>query len=280
MNTLKAGYVYVIHFCEKFHHAEHYIGCTRSIKSRLTAHANGLGSNLIAHHMKNGGQWQLASLYNCTIAEMRKIERSFKNVKNGGSFCSICSPSKYMRPENTLPIDVRLLNFPTHSFELRRNNPMSLCNYVIEKSCDANYLVFENGMRDVEKMFKEELGFIPNGGKQGIRSALIRGHCYAAFLGNTMLGYCYFSQNPEQVTILQVAVRDEYQRNGIGKALVNCVRNDFKNKYIIAKVRSDLPANLFWTAIGMTDTNVSKHITSESTLIVYRNVDDSLKGAL
>jgi len=272
MNNLQAGYVYVIHFDDKFHHAQHYVGCTKNVRSRLIAHAWGYGANILKHQMLQGGEWSLAGLYNCTTAEMRKIERSLKNWNNSKQFCPTCNPERYLRPPGTLPIDVRLLQgMPITSKQCREANTFFIMQKIV-RSDEYNFAQFEIDMRKVERPFKEELGFIPNGGTQGITNALKKGNCFASYNDREMAGYCYFSTNPEQVTILQIAVRDEYQRNGIGKALLQSVLDAYPTRITIAKVRNDLPANSFWKCVGMTQTNEQKHITSGSTLNVYRSV--------
>ena len=48
--------VYLIHFDEKYHHAQHYLGYTGDLENRIAEHAAGVGSPLLAAVSESGKQ--------------------------------------------------------------------------------------------------------------------------------------------------------------------------------------------------------------------------------
>lgn len=53
-----------------------------------------------------------------------------------------------------------------------------------------------------------------------------------------------------QTTLYDIAVRDEYRRNGIAKSLVQKMYNDSPHDRIVAKCPSNLPAVQFYLSTG------------------------------
>lgn len=80
------GTVYLIHFDQPYQHARHYLGWTEDITARLTAHAAGRGSRLMAVIKAAEIQWQLARTWPGTRARERQIKR-----QGGASrVCPLC----------------------------------------------------------------------------------------------------------------------------------------------------------------------------------------------
>lgn len=80
--------VYLIHFNQKLHHAQHYLGSSDDLAARLDVHRNGHGARLIQVITALGISWQLAR----TWPGGRQLERRLKNQKNGPRLCPICNP--------------------------------------------------------------------------------------------------------------------------------------------------------------------------------------------
>jgi predicted GIY-YIG superfamily endonuclease len=80
------GTVYLIHFEEPLAHAQHYLGFTDDLLTRLEQHRKGNGSRLMQVVGERGIDWILAR----TWQGSRKLERKLKNRKNSPRLCTIC----------------------------------------------------------------------------------------------------------------------------------------------------------------------------------------------
>ena len=94
----QVGTIYLIHFEEKIgdesnprSQAQHYIGWTSDLSSRLSAHELGHGSSIMAFLKQSGIKWKLVRQWKGT----RDEERLLKNQKNAKRYCPICSASPY-----------------------------------------------------------------------------------------------------------------------------------------------------------------------------------------
>lgn len=81
------GYIYLIHFKEKFHHAQHYIGWTKDVDARLERHLAGHGSRLIRAIVRSGIPFEVVRIWENVD---RHFERKLKNRKNAKFLCPIC----------------------------------------------------------------------------------------------------------------------------------------------------------------------------------------------
>ena len=79
--------VYLLHFVTPYHHARHYLGVARNLKSRLTQHAMGQGARLMEVITSAGIEWRLAR----TWRGDRQLERRLKDRKNSPLLCPICA---------------------------------------------------------------------------------------------------------------------------------------------------------------------------------------------
>jgi len=88
----KSGTVYLLHFDEKLHHAQHYLGFAENgnLESRIEQHRNGTGANIMRVIREHGITFQVAT----TWSGDRKFERRLKNRKCAGRFCPICKQLK------------------------------------------------------------------------------------------------------------------------------------------------------------------------------------------
>jgi predicted GIY-YIG superfamily endonuclease len=87
------GYIYLIHFEEKYHHAQHYIGWTENIDNRFKSHLKNNGSKLLKAVNKKGIKYKIIKTWEGT----RFFERRMKKWKKAKIFCPICNenPSKH-----------------------------------------------------------------------------------------------------------------------------------------------------------------------------------------
>lgn len=80
--------VYLIHFKQKLHHAEHYIGFVdRNLAQRLKKHKAGTGAKLLAALNRAGIPWEVARVWQDGD---RHFERKLKNRKKSRCFCPVC----------------------------------------------------------------------------------------------------------------------------------------------------------------------------------------------
>lgn len=90
-------FLYLIHFAEKRHHAQHYLGCSYNLYERLVAHANGRGAKLTKALWEDKQDWQLAAIFipkpsmKCGIFE---LETRAKQRHNSIAYCPVCQHSQ------------------------------------------------------------------------------------------------------------------------------------------------------------------------------------------
>lgn len=86
------GLVYILHFTDKFHHAQHYSGYSQNkatLKKRIENHIAGQGSNLCRHVSRAGIGIVLARIF---LRRDRHFERKLKLTRNIDRYCPICNP--------------------------------------------------------------------------------------------------------------------------------------------------------------------------------------------
>ena len=85
------GYVYLIHFEEKLHHAGHYIGWSQEyplIKGgRLDTHKKGQGARILNALVERGIGFNVVQIWH---DQNGFYERKLKNRKNAGRECWKC----------------------------------------------------------------------------------------------------------------------------------------------------------------------------------------------
>jgi len=81
------GEVYLIHAERPLAHAQHYLGWTQRLESRLDEHASGQGSPLLRAMTAEGIGWSVAKVWR---RRTRTYERKLKNRKNARALCPVC----------------------------------------------------------------------------------------------------------------------------------------------------------------------------------------------
>lgn len=85
------GDVYVVHLAERFGHAQHYIGWSRSLRNRLWHHHRGSGAHFLREVNRAGIKWAVVAVH-------RNVDRHFERaLKNRGSAARCCPPCQRMR---------------------------------------------------------------------------------------------------------------------------------------------------------------------------------------
>ena len=81
--------VYILHFTEKLHNAQHYVGCTENLPRRMNEHLHGYsnGSKLVRAVIKNGIEVIVAKVY---PDGDRALEKKIKAIKKTSLVCPIC----------------------------------------------------------------------------------------------------------------------------------------------------------------------------------------------
>jgi predicted GIY-YIG superfamily endonuclease len=84
--------VYLIHFTEKLHHAQHYIGFVEGdLGQRITLHKMSRGAKLLAAVNEQKIEWQVVRIW---PAADRHFERKLKNYKKARCFCPLCGGNR------------------------------------------------------------------------------------------------------------------------------------------------------------------------------------------
>jgi putative endonuclease len=92
-------YVYLIHFSSPLGNqakprgmATHYMGSTSLLDERLSRHAHGNGSAIMAAVHQRGIKWQLVRLWPCESKEAAlALEYRLKRAGHGPRYCYLCN---------------------------------------------------------------------------------------------------------------------------------------------------------------------------------------------
>jgi len=79
--------VYLIHFDRPYKHAQHYIGYTDNLDSRIDCHRHGNGSKLLKAVNAAGIGYKVVRTW---PDGDRSFQRQLKNQKNASRFCPTC----------------------------------------------------------------------------------------------------------------------------------------------------------------------------------------------
>jgi predicted GIY-YIG superfamily endonuclease len=78
--------VYLIHFEQALHHAQHYLGFTVNLPRRLAQHRNGTGAKLLRAVNRRGIAWDVVRIWPGGPA----LERALKSLKKSRELCPVC----------------------------------------------------------------------------------------------------------------------------------------------------------------------------------------------
>ena len=84
--------VYLIHFSQKLHHAQHYIGFVKTdLLQRIALHIDNRGAKILTAVNNSGIPWKVVRVW--TEGD-RALERKLKNYKKARCFCPVCGAKK------------------------------------------------------------------------------------------------------------------------------------------------------------------------------------------
>jgi predicted GIY-YIG superfamily endonuclease len=266
------SWIYIIHLDQPHFHAQHYVGCTAALQQRLTTHAIGDGSNFLRTIRDNGIHWQLASLYQTSHANMRRLERQIKDCSAGPRFCNICNPI-IPRIKGCVQYDIRNLPFPVDSRGLLAARPNGLPENRVRFSNENDSDQLPTWLRSVQRPDKDALGFIPAGGRReaGLDRLIPLGKIIIATSGKAKVGFLAFTLNQSgtRLTIHQCVVLDHARFAGHGRRMIDLLRSSYDDIEFSCHVRADLAANVFWQKCGFILVGSKTHKTSGSVLNHY-----------
>lgn len=122
----QVGYVYLLHFEQKFKHAAHYLGSTINLEARLELHRVGSGARLMEVIAEHGISWHVSKIWQCESPEQaRLLESRLKGWHHDGRLCPECKG---------MPADPQALlyagHWPFHVFSTPgRRQPMREVRY-------------------------------------------------------------------------------------------------------------------------------------------------------
>lgn len=96
------GQVYLIHFDQKLHHAQHYLGFCENgnLESRLETHRAGQGAKILRALNQLGIGYNIVRTWKNVS---RTFERQLKNKKKTRCFCPKCNPNAKVRNHKLVP---------------------------------------------------------------------------------------------------------------------------------------------------------------------------------
>lgn len=113
-------YVYVLHTERKLaDHAQHYVGATDDLLTRLIAHATGRGACITRAYAEQGIEWRVATVYVMEHRCQFLAERRIKRQKQYNPFCGVCSDECVRSIAGAMTVDLDTLGIPLTSRELR-----------------------------------------------------------------------------------------------------------------------------------------------------------------
>lgn len=261
-------FVYLLHFDNCLSHAEHYAGSTGDIKARLIAHATGNGARITEATQEQGINWRLAALGTVAMGAAKRTERALKDSHNLPRYCPICSPGCKKMP-GTTPYPIEMLKFKTDA--------KGLGDQAEEQDIDVRLVTPAEGKEatafilSLMRKDKDALGFIPCGGPEGIEHLVQRRQIAIVANNGQDVGYTAFTLNPSRsrLSIQQTCVQDDARHLRHGTAMVQFVIASRPLAEVVCKVREDLPAIFFWSAIGFELVRKTNHKTSGSVLLNF-----------
>jgi predicted GIY-YIG superfamily endonuclease len=102
-------YVYLLHFSSplgtKLHQAEHYVGLTNDLPSRLQEHRTGRGAKITQAAVERGLALAIGALGLVSSPDLtpRQAERRMKTIKHAARYCELCAGRRAKRMPGTTP---------------------------------------------------------------------------------------------------------------------------------------------------------------------------------
>lgn len=88
------GTIYLLHFEEPLKHAQHYLGWTADLDTRMIEHGKGSGSALMAAVKKAGIAWKLVRTWPGDTYDEKKLKQRGSAKRH----CPICRVAAGLKP--------------------------------------------------------------------------------------------------------------------------------------------------------------------------------------
>lgn len=255
-------FVYIIHFDTPLEHAQHYVGSTQHLRQRLFTHANRNGARITAAAGEAEIPWCLGNLFQTTQANGRRVEVYLKDQRNTARFCRICN-EQASAPPNSKSYPLELVNFETRSDAIIDAPSAHLAT--VETATDD---LDERFAIEMQRHLKVELGFLTH---EALHQARTRGHLVIARQDGERVGFAVYTREDaaREIKIHQCAVEDAARLRKHGRQIIETIGAMHPMHSLNCKVRTDLPANGFWEAIGFSKIRTEPHTKSGQPLNHY-----------
>lgn len=256
-------FVYILHFDDPLAHAQHYVGMTGNLRTRLEAHATGNGARLTEVLRDGEKPWTLGGLFQTTATNARRVEKNLKDSKNTGRYCDVCNKDA-PAPDGSKRYPLAEIPFKTRSTEIDPAAPAEL-RIRVREAHDQLDIDFA---RSLQRHHKVELGFLND---TALWIAANEQHFHLALMNNRAAGFIIWTYHDsrKEITIHQCCVDDAARLRGVGRHLIDALAHGNPTASLWCKVRNDLPANFFWEAIGFKKVRTVTHATSKQQLNQY-----------
>ena len=89
--------LYLIHFEQKYEHAQHYLGLSNDVKRRMQEHRIGQGNPLMKAVTEAHIDWSVVRTWSHAD---RQLEIRLKRRHNASRLCPICNPKSWQKNAN------------------------------------------------------------------------------------------------------------------------------------------------------------------------------------
>lgn len=95
MDAQTEGWVYLLHYDEPLHHAQHYLGWTNDLKKRIQCHKRGDRNVCVITHefAERNIEFTLVRAWPGPL----EFEKRLKKMKNSKMLCPTCNPTAFNR---------------------------------------------------------------------------------------------------------------------------------------------------------------------------------------
>jgi GNAT superfamily N-acetyltransferase len=198
-------------------------------------------------------------LAQCSQSKASQFERGLKNSKNLASYCEHCCKANGEIP--SIWKGAQRYPCPELASIKWKSNVVRPC-YISKATSVEELDTLQQSHGD------HSVGYLNwNALQEAIDAARVR----TITVDSTLAGYVINTAKRRDgtITIQQVIVHRDYRGECYGKALIEHLAVENPGSAMHCHVRSDLPANLFWEAIGFVRLRTKTHKTSGRTLVEY-----------
>jgi len=142
-----------------------------------------------------------------------------------------------------------MVGVPRRALQGKNMTSGSNKTFSIRKAVDEDLDI----VKKIADAHRNELGFVL---RPSLEGSIRNDEMLIAELSNQLVGFVdYHRRKDRRITLYHIAVLDDNQRLGVGRALVKALCDEAKkagSEFISLKCPTDLAANLFYKAYGFT----------------------------